>query len=497
MGVPTPAHLMGPGIRLMGLRPSPGSHVIGLMVFFVLLICCTSLVSSVQAREPSWEYTAGGEHISSMALSENGSVVAAGTKEGHLVLLNETTGDPLWTRDNPGEVVVALSPDGMTVVSGTQEDRFNNKGAARLYYRNGTNGWKIITGSVNGIAISSDTKRVAAGIVNGQVYITDSAGTNVTVVPGPPDAIMAREFVMSTDGSTGAYIPCNDFKPTVVLVNLKTQKKTTSELPAGVLAISGNGSKTIVGFGEGGAGSLTLLDKNGKQLWTNRTDAISAVAVSADGSLIAGASGSGLYILNQTPNETLIVPSASPLTAVGMSRNGSFLATGAEDGKISFRFRNGSELWNYQVPGFVPERIAGVVISADGSHLVAATDDSLYYFSTGVREEATIPGNASATNATKTNTTSANAAKPNSTAASVTPTGTGTNATKTNSTGTNVSKTNTTTPTAIPNGTGTTDNTPTPANGDAPPSPDSGTSRSWFEELISGILGSFSHLFSG
>ncbi len=487
---------MGPGIR-MGLRSGPGSRSIGLRVFLLLLICCISCISSVHAMDPRWEYTAGVERISSMALSENGSVVAAGTKEGHLVLLNETTGDPLWTRDNPGEVVVALSPDGMSVVSGTQEDRFNNKGAARLYYRNGTNGWKIITGSVNDIAISSDTKRVAAGIVNGQVYITDLAGSNVTIAPGPFDAIMALEFVMSPDGSTGAYIPCNDFKPTVVLVNLKTRSKITVELPAGVLAISGNASKIAVGFGEGKAGSLTLLDRNGKKLWTNRTDAISAVAISADGSLIAGASGSGLYLVNQTPDQTQIVPSDSPLTSVAMSKNGSFLATGAEDGSVSFRYRNGSELWNYQVPGFVPERIAGMKISADGTRLVAATDHSLYYFSTGVREETILPGNASPANTTKTNSTVTNAAKPNTTVPTVTPTGTGTNATKPNKTSTNAAKPNASVPTVTPTGTGTTDNTPTPTNGDTTPSPDTGTPHSWIEELISGILGSFSHLFSG
>jgi WD40 repeat protein len=485
---------MGPGIRLTGVRSGEGSHSIGLRFFFILLICCISLVSPVPALEPRWEYQPAGDHISSIALSANGSAVAAGTKEGHLVLLNETTGNPLWTRDIPGEVIVALSPDGNLVVSGAKEDRANNKGAVRLYYRDGSTGWKIITGSVNDLAISADSKRVAAGIVNGQVYITDLTGSNVTIAPGPPDAIMAREFAMATDGSTGAYIPCNDFKPTVVLVNLKTQRKTTVELPAGVLAISGNGSRIAVGFGEGTAGSLTLLDKNGKKLWTNRTDPIAGLAISSDGALIAAASGVGLYLVNQTPDQTLIVPSGSPLTSVAMSKNGSYFATGADDGSVSFRYRNGSELWNYQVTGFVTEKIASLKISSDGTHLLAATDHSLYYFSTGVREEAISPGNPGSTNTTKTNSTGTNVTRPDTTAASVNPGGTGTNATKPNITGTNATIPNTTASIVTPAGKETANST---VNGVPTPAPDTGTSRSWFEELISGILGSFFHLFPG
>lgn len=78
--------LMGLGIRLTVVRSVRASYSIGWYVFLVLLICCTFLIPTVQALEARWEYPAGREHIPRSHFFEDGSAVAAGTRDGHLVL---------------------------------------------------------------------------------------------------------------------------------------------------------------------------------------------------------------------------------------------------------------------------------------------------------------------------------------------------------------------------------------------------------------------------
>lgn len=375
-------------------RPVRGICSGGRVLLLCMVLLLFSAIPHVNGLEPRWIHPTGGQDISSMAISANGSVVAVGTTAGDLILLDRS-GTELWRQSVPGSVLVAVPPDGSVVLAGTQVDREKNKGAVRLYEQNGTLRWMNNTGWVSGLGISQDGKRVAAGMGDGDVFITDMTGTKPVMALTFPDIYLTRGFFIAPDGSTGGYIKCNDEEPTYFLMNLNSRGRTTVKALCTVMAFSGNASRIVTGFGEGSAGIVSLIKRDGKPLWTNRTGAVSAVAISSDGEWIVAATDNGLFLSDSSGNNSRIVPVIGQLTSLSMSRNGSFIATGSQDGTVSLYDRNGSALWMVRESGLAPPPVSRIVLSPDGSVLAATFDHSLSYFTTGVSETATPPDNTS------------------------------------------------------------------------------------------------------
>lgn len=395
-------------------RPDPGTRSRGLsrgVMIFSLILVLFSLIPQVYGLEPRWIYPTGGQDIASMAISANGSIVAVGTTAGDVILLDRS-GTELWRHTVPGSVLVAVPPDGSVVLAGNQEDHYKNKGAIRLYDKNGTRRWFMNTGYLTGIGISADAKRMAAGVQTGETIITDAQGAGPTVVPAGTDTVMAEDFFLSPDGSTAGYTKhmVNNLyvtpEPRLVIINLNSRGKTTFDTQSNVLAFPANGSRVLAGLADGTAGSISLFWRNGTRIWKTETGAVSDVAISAGGDRAAGTSWSGLYLFNGTANGSRLLLPREDLSSVSMSQNGTYIATGSRDGTVYLLDWNGSVLWSHWNGGTIPGKILAVEIASDGSAVVSASDEhEVRYFSTGVLDAPPPAVNASAGNATVVNTT--------------------------------------------------------------------------------------------
>ena len=390
-------------------RPDPGTcsrGSCGRVVLLCMFLFLFSALPHVYGLEPRWVYPTGGQDISGMAISANGSFVAVGTTAGDVILLDRS-GTELWRHTIPGSVLVAVPPDGSVVFAGNREDHYKNKGAIRLYEQNGTQRWFINTGFVTGIGISTDGKRLAAGVQTEEIILTDAQGTGPTVVPAGSDTVMAERFFMSPDGSTGGYTKhvVNNLyltpEPRLVIINLNSRGKTTFDVHEDVLAFPANGSQVLGGLAEGTAGSVSLFWRNGTRVWKTDTGAVSDVAISAMGDRAAGTSWSGLYLFNGTTNGSRLLLPREDLSSVSMSRNGTYIATGSGDGTVYLLNWTGSVLWSHWIGGTTPGKIVEVEIAADGSAVASASDEhEVRYFSTGVLDVPPPAVNASAGNST-------------------------------------------------------------------------------------------------
>lgn len=374
---------------------------IRIYVILATFMAVITIVPHAYGLEPAWIYRTGGQDISSMAISADGSTIAIGTSDGGLILL-DSAGTEQWRQKLPGEVLIAIPPDGSLILAGTREDHYKNKGALRLYEKNGTQKWFINTGFVTGIGISADRKRMAAGVQTGDIYLTTAEGTTPTVIPPEKDTVMAQGFAMSPDGSTGGYTKflVNDRyvtrDPRLVIINLNSKSRKTCDIGSDALAFISNGSIAASGISDGTTGSVSVYQRDGKLICRNEIGAVSDVAISGSGDRIAGTSWSGLSLLTVSGNASRLLLPREDLTSVSMNRNGTFIATGSTDGTVYFLNWTGTILWSNWNGGVSPGKIVDVALAADGNAVVSASDQhEVWYFRTGVLDVPPTPVNSS------------------------------------------------------------------------------------------------------
>ena len=154
------------------------------------------------------------------------------------------------------------------------------------------------------------------------------------------------------------------------------------------ISISKDGTYTAAVGTEG----LTLLDKGGTRLWTQKPwkgyETIWSAAIADEGRyIIIGSSDKNAYYFDKAGNllwkyQTGIfgIPGRE-VAGVGISRDGRSIAIGEGDGTIKLLNDKGSLLWSYSIKD---ERLAlsGVAISGDGNYIAALTEfyNNVYLF---------------------------------------------------------------------------------------------------------------------
>jgi len=221
------------------------------------------------------------------AMSPDGNYVVHALGESVNLLNNK--GEPLWTRTMPAPVrAVAISRDGTTIVSADDNGNYNS--------------WAK-NGDFYGRTTDDRVKRIAISKTGDLIVATTEGGLRFY------DGAMNLKWADNKSGSLDTYIAISSDESTVVTAggtrlsshtaggNLNWMKEVTKDTILD-MACTEDCSAIIVG---GQDSAVTAVDRYGKSHWTFSTGGqwTKAVGVSRDASVIAAGANDGMvYVLD-------------------------------------------------------------------------------------------------------------------------------------------------------------------------------------------------------
>ncbi len=298
-------------------------------IFFALFII--SLPASASPAEGGFirSIDLGHGAVTMLSMTSDGSFLSAATQDGSILMLSRNTG-PVWTyyntKSNSKSAVAAIHPLGTKVLG--------SSGSA-LYFISDTSKelWsdqRVSQSSIYDVAISTD----------GYGYTT---------------------------GGNALYLFDKDNNP---IFDLRTASA------AWRFAISSDGSYVGIGTSDPDH-RIYLYDRNESLRWTYDPKAsVSDVDVAYKGHRIAAGAGSNLYVFSQGGALIGAYDCGSPLNGVSMSRDGTRIAVGMQDGSVKIISDTGAVLWQNQTGG----RVYDIALSSDGTQIAIAKDSSVQWF---------------------------------------------------------------------------------------------------------------------
>jgi WD40 repeat protein len=281
----------------------------------------------------------------------------------------------------------AYSPDGKVLVTGGsggaltrwQVDKL--PGGGRLLHQ---------ISPAGAIAFSPDGKLFATANGNHTVGLFDSEGSPIALLKGHTDVV--RSVAFSPDGH---LLASGSWDKTARIWDVATHRVVSSisaqEEPVNAVAFSPDGKLLATGAGN------WSTDKSGEvRLWDAKTGTliqpatatardVKSLAFSPDGRTLAIACGAAessvvLLGLNLRAHDVIVEPLArlncpTGATAVAFSPDGSILAAGQWNGKLSlWDTATAAPLTSGPLP-LHPSMIFGVAFSPDGKHIATASKD--------------------------------------------------------------------------------------------------------------------------
>lgn len=323
-----------------------------------------------------------------LALSADGSLLASGSRSGHVKLWNAadatdryvlaahhgpvadmafhpnsqqlaTTGDDgfvrIWqlpqaprelARSEAGEAVAALSADGAWVVTGTADGKLRLWNAANLQL---VRDLPPHEQPVTALAFRRDNALVASGDASGNIRLIqpqDGAILAAFSAPGGPVTSLAwhanQQQIASTceDGTVRLWrVPSTKAR---TLAGHTDQVTSVAAAPGGQVVYTGGLDQTVRAF-DAASGQF-------QRQYTNTTGAVLAVAISPDGSLLAAAGNKGAVQFWNAGDgaDRLLLAMGAPVRGLVFHPQGQGLATAADDGTV--------RLWQLPQP---PRVLAG------------------------------------------------------------------------------------------------------------------------------------------
>lgn len=287
-----------------------------------LLVFSVPLTSAEPTQQPLWSYTTGGD-VCSVAISSDGSYIAAGSGDDKVYLFSRTSSTPLWSYTTGGTVAsVSISSDGSYIAAGSLDKK------VYLFSRDsGTPLWSYDTGYwVRSVAISSDGNYIVAGCGHeGYAKAYKFSRTSSTPLWG--------KYIF---GITGLAIP----------------NKLTDISPDGTYAVVGSTEHL----------AWLFFDGNSWNYYTS-SDEVRSVSLSSDGFYCAvGGGDKKVYLFSRAE------PSSTPkwnyttggyVNSVAISSDGNYVAAGSSDYKVY--------LFSRALPNTAPTLSSGSVSPSSGA----------------------------------------------------------------------------------------------------------------------------------
>jgi WD40 repeat protein/DNA-binding XRE family transcriptional regulator len=314
---------------------------------------------------------------SSVALSRDGALLAAGTSTGQVWLWRVADRTLLARLEGQTSPIfeVALSANGNLVISG------HGDGTVRLWEVSSGQQLAVLeghTGGVWGVALSADGHLLASGSPDGTVRLWEtSSKRQLAVLKGHTGGVWG--IALSADGR---LVSSGDGGGTVRIWETSTGRllSTLEGHKGGVwrVALSIDGCLLASGSADG---TLRLWEVASGQLLATlegHTGGVWGVAVAANGQLLASSGGDGLVRLWDVSSRQLLATLQghnSSVRGVAFSGDGHLLATGGLDGTL--------KLWDVSTRQLLAtlegqvNGVCGVDLSADGYLVASGNHDGL------------------------------------------------------------------------------------------------------------------------
>jgi len=381
------------------------------LIILLVLINILSQVPVTQAREPVWNYSQPGGEIGGLAISPKGDLIVAGagkvlffSRDGTLLAHEpfgsdvRMTGDGKYTASVYSSTIYYFenplpsgSPDQQKVIK-LWDFELSEQVSSFDMNRDGT----LIAGQTLGknlFVLNTKTR-----IARGNTKVADSL-----------IKISGGSIIGISSGKIHTYSVSGNLS--------RTEDVTTNSAPRFLVIPSGSS----VVFSDGQAIRRVNI-YNGTERWKRQVSGtVSALSITPGGSLIVAGTETGNIAGFDANGNLSWSYSSNPenrqsagITCSAVSDKGETIAAGTADGKILFLDSLGELTGSYAAR----EYIRHIAISADGSFIVAASDERLYAFSPGSSSSLPVVM-PSQTGTPVKNTTTPSPAQPTQTAQSV------------------------------------------------------------------------------
>jgi len=289
-----------------------------------ILLAITLPLSAQSPEGLLWEHVAD-SRVQALAVSEDGSLVAVGSRDNSLRLF-DARGQLLWSFEAENSILgLDMSPDGRWIAVAS-EDRH-----IFLLDGDGSELWKFKAARpMNNAAVARDGSLVTATSDDRTVYVFDNNGNllwqeelgiGVRAVDIYGSAEKARLVLGSDDGLITIYS-----REGRNLLQIRLDYNVIS------VSVTPNGARVLAGTGDGSA--ILLNGANGREIWRFRAeDSVSSVSLAGDGSsALIGSEDGSAYLLDGDGNLTHQFRQESEVLSVSLAGDGNSLSVGAVSG---------------------------------------------------------------------------------------------------------------------------------------------------------------------
>jgi WD40 repeat protein len=303
-----------------------------------------AMLAAAAARPGMAVLTSHGGAVTSVAFSQDGTILATGNADGTVRLWNAATHRPIaiLTGHTGAVTSVAFSQDGTTLATG------NADGTVRLWNAATHRLIRTLTsrdGRVNSVAFSPDGTTLATGNADGTIRLWDAATRRP--VSGPPTSHGGPVFGVAF-GPGGTTLASGNDNGTVSLWSLVNGSCTGGPLisdpkRATSIALSPDGTTLAAGNADG---TIRLWDtatgSPASRPLTGPAGPVTSIAFSPDSTTLASANPDHTVRLwdlaTSRPVGAPLTGHTGPVTSVAFSPDGKTLATGSTDHTV--------RLWN-------------------------------------------------------------------------------------------------------------------------------------------------------